>query len=295
MNILLLADDAGIGKQATDMIIDAWQHKKLDGFSILANKECYVQIADALQTHKELNCVLSAHLNLSDGPVFFRNGKKSLISTADGRLKISFVKALRLLLSGKQTRNTFLLEVENEWRAQLSFIKKLCGERKLYAVNSHNYIHMLPPLFKLAAKLADENSVPHIRFVSESFIIVHFRNLFSVSFYLNCIKLFVLSCCRLLIKAEAIYFKPVAEKTFGVLYSGRVTAESIRTAVNSKMNRNKELIEIVVHPGQSLLSEVENWTSSRRSIEFFIHNNRRKEWDVVKNKYHEFHYTTKNI
>ena len=55
-------------------------------------------------------------------------------------------------------------EVRCEWRAQIEACLSL--GRPLLFLNSHEHIHMLPPLYHLTLELANEYQIPHVRLTS---------------------------------------------------------------------------------------------------------------------------------
>lgn len=281
MTIHLQADDAGIGKQATAMILDAWKLGLLNGFGIVANPDCLVQIQEALSDNRNLECVLCAHLNITDGVAMGGYTNKSILAAPDGKLQIGFVQAFKILLMGGVKKRQFLAEVFNEWDAQLTFISKIVPERKITAINGHNYVHMLPSLFEIATQLGQKHNIPHIRFVNEPFFLLHLKDIFRMSFYINLCKLFALWICKMEIQRRNIVFSALSEETFGVLYSGRITAAAVKKIFNKATKRNVNSLEIVFHPGQSKPDEMEKWTSLERSKKFFIHSNRKREWDAL--------------
>ena len=281
MTIHLQADDAGIGKQATTMILDAWKLGLLNGFGIVANPDCLVQIQEALSENRSLECVLCAHLNITDGVAIGGYSNTSILAAPDGKLQIGFVQALKILLMGGVKKRQFLTEVFNEWNAQLAFISKIASERKITAINGHNYVHMLPSLFKIATQLGQKYNIPYIRFVNEPLLLLDIKDIFRMSFYINLCKLFALWLCKMDIQRRKIVFSALSEETFGVLYSGRITAAAVKKNFKKATQRNVNSLEIVFHPGQSKSDEMEKWTSLAGSKKFFTHSNRKQEWDTL--------------
>jgi chitin disaccharide deacetylase len=282
MEIHLQADDVGIGVSATQIILEAWENGFLNGFGIVANVECKDLISESLLKNKSLDCTLSAHLNLTDGTAQSSYIKGSFISKPDGRLKIGFGKALFLLLRGGSVKQQFLQEVYSEWDLQLQFIRDVCGDRKLMAVNGHNHIHMLPSLFSIATQLAAKYEIPHVRVVNEHFLIVKMRDLTKAFFLLNICKWVTLTICRYRIKQKQIHYSALSDEVFGVLYSGHITTDAIRKVINKVKKRGRDSLEIVLHPGQSLPHEMDKWASTASGKLFFIHPSRKKEMDVLK-------------
>ncbi len=282
MIIHLQADDAGIGEKATQMILEAWEQGLLSGFGIVANKDCENQITESLIKNEKLDCILSAHLNLTDGMAQNSYVKGASIIKSNGRLKIGFGKALFLLIRGGKVKQQFLQDVYNEWDLQLQFIKQVCGERKLTVVNGHNHIHMLPSLFSIATQLAAKYGIPYIRVIDEHLVIAKTKDLSKTFFLLNICKRIILAMCRYQIKRRKIKHTPFSDEVFGVTYSGHVTTGAIKKAIKCAEKRGVNSIEIFLHPGQSLPQEMDKWASTTSGKLFFTHPARKKERDVLK-------------
>jgi len=282
MEIHLQADDVGIGENATQMILDAWEKDLLNGFGVVANAECRDMISETLLKNRDRACTLSAHLNLTDGTAQNSYIKGSCITKPDGRLKIGFATAFFLLLRGGSIKQQFLKEVYNEWDLQLQFIKDVCGERKLMAVNGHNHIHMLPSLFSIATQLAAKYEIPHIRIVNEHFLVAKKRDLAKTFFLLNICKWIILAICRYRIKQKHIHYSPLSDEVFGILYSGHITTNAIKKAISNAKRRGINSLEIFLHPGQSLPHEMDKWASTASGKLFFMHPARKEEMDVLK-------------
>mgnify|MGYP006191909111 CR=1 FL=1 len=189
MTVYFLADDAGISNTATSYIAEAWQQNLLDGFSIVANRDCSKQLQNILQKNRHRECILSAHLNLTDGKSIAMHGSGAIIADDQGRLRISFIKALYLVIIGGKRKQRFLQEVQTEWNAQINFIKNICGDRKLSFVNGHNHLHMIPSLFQIATELSKKHNIPCVRIAKEHFSIQSFDIFFQPFFYFNSFKI----------------------------------------------------------------------------------------------------------
>ena len=104
---------------------------------------------------------IGVHLNLTDGEPLTSDMRKKL-SRWSGRLPGKFSVAATIL-SGAITA----ADVKAEWRAQIE--RCLGSGMQLRFLNSHEHVHMLPPLFHTANDLAREYGIEHIRFPSARF------------------------------------------------------------------------------------------------------------------------------
>jgi predicted glycoside hydrolase/deacetylase ChbG (UPF0249 family) len=282
MTFFFLADDAGIGNTATAAILDAWQEKLLDGFSIVANKECYLQIQERLLENSSLACVLAAHLNLTDGKAMIEDKRHQVIADAKGRLRISFAKALWITIRGGKKKQHFLTEVAAEWDAQLRFIKEVCGDRKLVSVNGHNHIHMIPSLFPIIAALSHQHNIPFVRIPKEYFFCSGATNFLRPFFYRNMVKWIVLWICFFFIRKRTVSFKPFTTEVFGVLFSGHASKKAVASCLASAKKRNVISLEMIFHPGQSVEHEMAKWATFSSGKAFFLHPNRAEEMKTLK-------------
>ncbi|SHE85933.1 hypothetical protein SAMN02745206_00926 [Desulfacinum infernum DSM 9756] len=107
---------------------------------------------------------IGIHLNLTWGSPLTLDMKKKLLCR-NGRFpgKRHIVQSL---LIGRIKKE----EIEKEWRAQIE--KCLLLGMPLRFINSHEHIHMFPPLYQRVVALANEYQISHVRFVaSDKFVL----------------------------------------------------------------------------------------------------------------------------
>ena len=151
--LIVNADDYGYFDCVSRGIPDASHNGIVTATGIFANSIHFNDHVDRLIGEDKLDP--GVHLNLTDQAPLTESMSRSLSRWA-GLFpdKYSLVKAL---LTGTITIET----VAQEWRAQ---IERCLGKKlKIHFLNSHEHIHMLPPLFKLVQSLADEYHIPNIR------------------------------------------------------------------------------------------------------------------------------------
>ena len=151
IRLIINADDYGYFPCISQGILEAASSGALTATGILAN-------SPDLQTHLEwLDSVegldLGVHLNLTfRQPLTATMAEK--LSRWDGCFPGAYWMSL-MILTGKIS----IQEVRIEWRAQI----EACQGKKLLFLNSHEHIHMLPVLFPLVLKLAQEYEIPYVR------------------------------------------------------------------------------------------------------------------------------------
>lgn len=151
IRLIVNADDYGYFPCVSRGIRAAAAAGRLTATGVLANSAGLdAQLAELAAVDVDVG----VHLNLSFG--------RPLTAALAGRLAAwggEFPAVGRMALEVLQRRVT-LNEVGDEWRAQIA----ACGHgRQLWFLNSHQHIHMLPPLFPLARELAAEFAIPHLR------------------------------------------------------------------------------------------------------------------------------------
>ncbi|RXK62450.1 ChbG/HpnK family deacetylase [Lacibacter luteus] len=281
MKLHLQADDAGIGKQATEMILDAWEQDMINGFGIVSNKNCGELIKATLTKNKERVCIISAHLNLTDGAAL-STCNKTTITSAEGRLNTGFVKAFFYLLINGKRKKQFLNDVYKEWNCQLSYIKEITANREVLVINGHNHIHMLPSLFGITNQLAQKYNIPYVRVIQERVMTPGKLQIHRLFFWKNFCKLIALRICRVIIQIRKMKYQPFTQENFGVLYSGHITGMHLQNAIRSAEKRRVRSLEVILHPGQSQEDEMQQWASFKSGKDFFTHTRRRKEWEALK-------------
>ena len=151
IDLIINADDYGYFPCVSQGIIEAAQSGSLTATGILANS------ADLNTQFNALRCVenidLGVHLNLTLGKPLTKQMTDQLSASA-GQFPSAYVIS-GLLLSRKLRLET----VKREWSAQI----EACQSQALVFLNSHEHIHMFPPLFPLTLELARLHNIKHVR------------------------------------------------------------------------------------------------------------------------------------
>jgi hypothetical protein len=140
--------NAGIRRAARDGILTAT--------GLLANGQLGDAQMRALLEETDLD--LGVHLNLTHGEPLSGPLRRRLGGTASrfpGKFRLAGLVASGLL--GREL-------IRGEWRAQIERCLAL-GARVCF-LNSHEHVHMLPPLFRLTQELAAEYGIDHLRFAT---------------------------------------------------------------------------------------------------------------------------------
>jgi hypothetical protein len=266
----------------TKRILEIWKAGFINGFSILANGDAASELRLGLLSEPDLDARISVHLNLCEGKSLIEPRDIPLLADSRGNLKQSFAGLLFLwITSSKMKKNALLRQIEKEWRAQITEVKRICCPRKITAVDSHINIHMLPFLFPLAVKLAKEEGIAEIRILYEVFYFSScLVDSLSMGFLVNIVKHLILRQCSSSARRFAKeHGMGGPEALVGILYTGRMTRTAAKSGIAAAMRKGLQVVEVVFHIGRASGSESSRWKhhpslgtfplSERRDREYF--------------------------
>ena len=151
--LIVNADDYGYYDCVSRGILHSSRHGIVTATGILATGKRLDEHIPWLKDHEDLDVGL--HLNMTDRDPLTKDMRNRL-GRWQGHFPPKFVLAMAVM-SGAIPVPT----VKLEWRAQI----ERCLDKGLTIrfINSHEHIHMLPPLFSLAGELAQEYRIAHVR------------------------------------------------------------------------------------------------------------------------------------
>ena len=231
--LIVNADDYGYYNCVSQGILEAASHGILTATGIFANSGHFTEHVGWLRDNAGLD--LGVHLNITDRAPLTINMQNRLSRWA-GRFPGKYTIS-RALLSGKITTE----DVRSEWRAQI----KRCLDEGLQIrfLNSHEHIHMLPPLFPVLQALAGEYGISHIRFPTSE----PFRNLTTGAIVRD-----------ILIKITEHFNRPhltnPAVRFLGMGESGRLGTEYLQQRLPKL--KPGHVYELMCHPGYYDANEI---------------------------------------
>ncbi|MBA4368874.1 MAG: hopanoid biosynthesis associated protein HpnK, partial [Desulfobacterium sp.] len=155
LNLIVNADDFGISEKVNEGIYNAFTHGILTSTSIIANGRAFDHAVGIYKTIQDLD--VGVHLTLlEEQPVADRNQIPTLL-TSGGSFKKNATNFTKDYFLGKIN----LDEVLYEFEAQVLKIKN--SGIPISHMDSHQHIHMLPGIFKIAVALARKHNIPAIR------------------------------------------------------------------------------------------------------------------------------------
>lgn len=157
--LIVEADDLGLLYCFNEGIRAAYHDGVLTSACIRANGYAYDHaIRDVIPSCPGLG--LGVHLCLNEAEPVAPAGRVEALLKPDRHFRDGFVWLMRLARTAAG-----LAQIEQEFRAQ---IERVLGDGvKIDHLNSHQHVHMIPPIFRLACRLAREYGVPAVRLVRE--------------------------------------------------------------------------------------------------------------------------------
>ncbi|MDR2639518.1 MAG: ChbG/HpnK family deacetylase [Helicobacteraceae bacterium] len=231
--LIVNADDLGISRSRNAAIEEGYKNGVLTSASLMVNGEYFDEAIDIIRRCGDLS--VGVHLNIVEGKALIAD---SPLADKNGAFKRGFVGIL--LRSGGKS---FQKAVEAEFRAQIELAKSVC---RVDHIDSHVHTHAIPPIFKIAAKLANEYQIPFIRTQYESaYITPRINKIFTVKYPVNLVKIALLN---LFTKINAKHIpKPLKtnDAVIGVGYTGMMDVDTIKYGVRAA---KEGVIEIIAHP-----------------------------------------------
>lgn len=154
IRLIVNADDFGYFRSVSKGILEGAQRGVITATGIMANSPLFDEQIPWLVQSPQID--LGVHLNATHGHPLSENMQHKL-AAFDGQFPRKYA-LIGAMLSGKISTT----DIATEWRAQIA----RCVEAgiTLQFLNSHEHLHMLPPLFKVVQQLAQEFDIPHVRY-----------------------------------------------------------------------------------------------------------------------------------
>jgi hopanoid biosynthesis associated protein HpnK len=163
MNRLIInADDFGIHQAVNQAIVDAHRRGVLTSTSLLATGPAF---ADAVALARQNpNLGIGIHLCLVGGlPSMLPRDKVSTLVDADGRFPESYVPFIKKAYTG----DIDFTQVYDELDAQIKAI--LATGLPVTHVDSHQHLHVLPPVWKIVQALMKQYGLHRLRIPREQY------------------------------------------------------------------------------------------------------------------------------
>lgn len=155
--LIVTADDVGLHRGMTDGAIHAHTHGIVTACSVVANGAAFEHAVERLRATPTLE--VGVHLTLvEERPL--ADDVPSLIGANDLLLESWAAFVPRYL-----ARLIKMRDVERELRAQLAHV--LSTGLRVTHLNGHQHLHLLPRIFALVERLAEEHRIGYVRIVDD--------------------------------------------------------------------------------------------------------------------------------
>jgi predicted glycoside hydrolase/deacetylase ChbG (UPF0249 family) len=227
-SLVVTADDVGLHSGLTRGALKAHDEGIVTACSVVANGKALEEALDLLSDRPSLDC--GVHLTfVGERPLSPPESIPSLVGRDGAFLKGFRPFALRYLRGGIEAQ-----EVERELRRQIE--KLLAAKLKLVHANSHQHLHVLPRIFEIVVRLADEYRIPFVRLPEDAAGEISLRGL----------EIGVL--CRIARRARrglAGSGIQTTDRAVGIMDAGRLTFEKLARVLEGV----EGFTELVCHPG----------------------------------------------
>lgn len=219
--LIVTADDVGLHPGMTRGALAAHDGGIVTAVSVSPNGRDFEPAVEQLRDRPKLD--VGAHLTLvGERPLSDPARIPSLVG-ADGRLHGKYPAfAARYALGRIRTA-----DLETELRAQVE--RLLVTGLRVVHLNSHQHLHLLPRVFEVVRKLAEEHGIPAVRVPNEPDAGLSPRGL----------QIRALNALGRRAKGGQV------GRTVGVLAAGHLTAEALRRC----LDHVEGTTELVCHPG----------------------------------------------
>lgn len=268
MNLFVSADDLGLTRGITDGILEASDQGLLSGASVLAAGEAFDYAIEQWRERPSLH--LTVHLNLLEGAPVAPPGDVDLLLDSRGEMGLSFVALLTLSLRLRgEARRRLREQIRIELDAQIRKVAQAAGPSWRPRVDGHQHYHMIPIVLDALLDLHEQWNFSYVRTTEEPLYLARPLGLGVPNFFSsNLAKLGILRVlgrqARRRLDGLGI---PHPRWFVGLLFSGRMTVESVRAALAHLHagrpawdSRDGQTVEILLHPGRAAESEAARWS-----------------------------------
>lgn len=157
--LILEADDLGLLYAFNEGVLRAFREGRLSSTCVRANGYAYEHaIQEVLPACPGIG--VGVHLCLNESQSIAPRRRVRFLTGADGTFRPGYVWLIRKTRSRAVCR-----QIEYEFRAQIE--KVLASGVRVDHLNSHQHVHMIPAVFRIACRLAEHYGIPAVRLARE--------------------------------------------------------------------------------------------------------------------------------
>jgi predicted glycoside hydrolase/deacetylase ChbG (UPF0249 family) len=241
--LVVTADDVGLHPGMTLGAVKAHDEGIVTACSVVANGRAFAHAVEILRDRPRLD--IGVHLTLvGERPLSPPERIRSLLDQHGAFPRDFRAFTRRYLLGG-----IVAAEVEEELRRQIEHLQ--AAGLSIVHANSHQHLHVLPRIFEIVVRLADEHGIRFVRIPNDS---TAGRRLSSRALQIGVLNAFGRRARRRLKGTDSVR---TADRTVGILDAGRLTAERLIRILQDVEGTT----ELVCHPGidDSALTAEYDW------------------------------------
>ena len=271
MPVILHADDFGITRSVTQGIVSAWQDGALDRFSILANGRHLDWGRQLLGTSHRSPEKLAVHLNILQGRPLSEMDECPQLFNRQKQFSFSAIALLRWQSRPARDRQELSRQIHTEWTRQIQKAMALFPAVRVWSLDSHRHVHIIPWLWEITLKLARQFSITEIRIPRDRIFHLSPPGMLPSPRPWNRMKVRLIEYL-----IEQNFYHKLYSPLFmgGLYYEGEMHRLPLMEAFGA-LKRHTQEIEILFHPGDDSPPDGEDALRNRR---FYLHPNRKKEW-----------------
>ena len=233
---ILNADDFGMSEFYNEAVLNGVNNGILTSASLCANGVKFEEAINNIIPQCP-NLSVGVHLNIIEGQSLT---ECPLLTDNDGNFNNGYIA---LIL--KSLNKDFMLQVEQEFRAQ---IEKIKDKTTVDHIDSHVHTHAIPNIFRLTAKLAKEYDIPYIRTQYEKpYFVPSVKKHLNTKYPPNILKIILLNTFTMLNRPVVKEYElKTNDYLIGVGYTGMM--ESMTLEYGLKALKKDCLAEALIHP-----------------------------------------------
>ncbi len=260
MPTFLHADDYGCTRGVTDNILACVDAGTINSVSLLANG---LDLDRALDEYKRRQGMrLCIHLNLVERNPIAGLADVPLLVDSAGDFRHGFVSLWGEYLRGSPAlRRQLYAQVKRELGEQIRLVRGRLGKDHPVLVDSHLHFHMIPFVFRALMELHEEHGFAYVRLPREPrYFGVRELGMLGTRAASGVLKHGLLRGLSRWVRPQ-LRRRGIAscDRFLGVLFSGRMTVDAMKSVVRALRGSEREVVEVVFHPGGGKPGEEHVW------------------------------------
>lgn len=244
LKLIVNADDLGLTEKINEGIVYAYKKGILKSSSIVANGAAFNNAINLLKENSFLD--IGVHLTLVEEKPLLPLAHVSSLISEDNK----FHKNANIFIKNLMLRRINLDEVKKELDCQIQ--KILDYGIKISHLDSHQHLHVLPQIIKIATGFAEKYKIPFIRYPEEKLKFYMFSKVINLN---RIVKMQVLNLFCRIVKKEIV---SRTDHFAGFFMGGNLTRQNLKILIENLPA--KGTCELMCHPGfQDSKTKYSHW------------------------------------